>query len=114
MFFRFRYRGVCYQYTCLPFGYSLSPLTFTWCLKAALVVLMRRGLRLAWYLDKLLVMANSPEQAMHHTNKLIEYLEYVGFTINYQKSIPWPARQVIFSGLSLDTVFMRVTLSQET
>ena len=112
-YFRFRYREECYQYTRLPFGYSLSPLTFTRCLKAALVVLLRRGLRLAWYLDDLLVMANSPEQAMRHTHELIEYLEYVGFTINYQKSTPWPARQITYLGLRLDSVSMSATLSQE-
>ena len=112
-FFRFRYRGTCYQYTCLPFGYSLSPLTFTRCLKAALVVLMRRGLRLAWYLDDLLVLASSPEQAMRHTQELIEFLELVGFTINYKKSTPWPARQMTYLGLSLDSVSMRATLTAE-
>ena len=58
-YFRFRYKGVCYQYTRLPFGYCLSPRTLSPCLKAALVVLLRKGIRLAWYLDDLLVMASS-------------------------------------------------------
>ena len=73
-YFRFRFRGECYQYTRLPFGYTLSPKTFSRCLKAALVVLMRRGIRLAWYLDDLLVMASSYEQAIQHTGELMEYL----------------------------------------
>ena len=34
-FFRFSYRGQCYQYTRLPFGYRLSPVSFTRCVKAA-------------------------------------------------------------------------------
>ena len=87
-YFRFRFRGLCYQYTRLPFGYTLSPKTFSRCLKAALVVLLRKGIRLAWYLDDLLVMSSSYEQAIQHTGELMEYLEYVGFTINLKKSTP--------------------------
>ena len=81
-YFRFRFRGTCYQYTRLPFGYSLSQKTFSRCLEAALVVLLRKGIRLAWNLGDLLVMSNSYEQSIQHTGELMEYLEYVGFTID--------------------------------
>merc|ERR1712131_290449 len=100
-------------YSRLPFGYSLSPRTFSRCLKAPLVVLLRKGIRLAWYLDDLLVMSSSYDQAIQHTGELMEYLEYVGFTINLKKSTPWLACQAIFLGLHLDTVSGRATLSQE-
>ena len=76
-------------------------------------MLLRKGIRLAWYLDDLLVMASSYDQAIQHTGELMEYLEYVGFTINLKKSTPWPARQAIFLGLLLYTESGRATLSQE-
>ena len=112
-YLRFCYRGQCYQFTCLPFGYRLSPLTFTRCVKAALGVLMRKGMRLAWFLDDLLVLARSQEQAMCHTLELIEFMAYMGFTINWKKSAPWPARQATYLGLRLDTESMVATLTQE-
>ena len=112
-YLRFCYRGQCYQYTCLPFGYRLSPLTFTRCVKAALGVLLRKGMRLAWFLDDLLVLARSPEQCIHTTHELMEFMEYMGFTINWKKSAPWPSRQATYLGMALDTVSMRATLTQE-
>merc|ERR1712030_257202 len=107
MYLRFSYWDQCYQYTGLPFGYRLSPITFTRCVKAALGVLMRKGIRLAWFLDDLLVMAKSPEQCIHHTRELMVFLSYMGFTINIKKSAPWPSCQATYLGLRLDTVTMR-------
>ena len=112
-FFRFSYRGQCYQYTRLPFGYRLSPVSFTRCVKAAVSVLMRRGMRLLWYLDDLLLIAGSPEAAMHQTSVLITFLEHLGLVVNYKKSTLWPARQIVYLGIQLDTVSMRATLSVE-
>ena len=43
----------------------------------------------------------------------MDYLEYMGFTINLKKSAPWPSRQATYLGLRLDTVSMRATLTQE-
>ena len=88
----------------LPFRYRLSPITFMRCIKAALRVLICKGIRLAWFLDDLLVMAKSPELSGRHTQKLIEFVEYIGFTINYKKSAPWPACQATYLALRLDTV----------
>ena len=81
-YFRFRFGESCYQYTRLPWGYALSHQTFTRCLKAALVVLLRKGIRLAWNRGVLLVVSSSYEQSIQHTGELMEYLEYVGFTID--------------------------------
>ena len=54
-YLRFCLQGECYQYTCLPFSYSLSPITFSQCVKSALGVLLRKGLLMAWYLVSALV-----------------------------------------------------------
>ena len=99
-YFRFRFGESCYQYTRLPWGYALSHQTFTRGLKAALVVLFRKGIRLAWIRGVLLVVSSSYEQSIQHTGELMEYLEYVGFTINLKKSSPWPTRQTTFFGAS--------------
>ena len=73
---------------------------------------MHEGKRLAWFLDDLLVLAKSLEQSLSHTREFVEFLECMGFTINY-KSAPWPSCQATCLGLRLDTVSTRVTLTQE-
>ena len=112
-YLRFRFEGRSYQYNCLPFGYKLAPITFTRVVKAALGVLMRLGIRLVWYIDDLLVLADSPELCMAHTLLLMQYLQYMGFAINWKKSAPWPMRQAPYLGLRLDSALMRATLTGE-
>ena len=112
-YLRFRFEGRNYQYNCLPFGYKLAPIIFTRAVKTALGVLMRKGVRLAWYIDDLLVLAKSPELGLAHTLLLMSYLHFMGFTINWKKSAPWPMCQTSYLGLRLDSVSMKATLTQE-
>ena len=97
-----------------PGGYALSFQTFTRGLWAALVVLLRKGIRLAWIRGVLLVVSSSYELSIQHTGELMKCLEYVGFTINLRGSSPWPTSQATFLGLLLDTESGRVTLSEES
>ena len=90
-YLRFCLQGECYQYTYLPFSFSLSLITFSQCIKSALGVLLRKGLGMVWYLGDLLVLARSPELAIHDTLELMEFMQYMGFTINWKKSAPWPS-----------------------
>ena len=74
---------------------------------------LRKGLRVAWYLGDLLVLVRSPELAIEHTLELMEFMQYMGFTINWKKSAPWPLCQVTYLGLHLDAVSMPATITQE-
>ena len=76
-------------------------------------VLLRKGLRVAWYLDDQRIMAGSPELAIHHTLELMEFMKYMGFTINWKKSASWPWCQATYLGLCLDAVSMTATITQE-
>ena len=106
-------QGERYQYTCHPFGYRLSPITFSQCVKLALGVLLCKGLQVAWYPDDLLIMAVSPELAIYHTLELMEFMQYMGFNINWKKSAPWPSCQATYLGLCLDAVSMTPPITQE-
>ncbi|KAK2902582.1 hypothetical protein Q8A73_012328 [Channa argus] len=96
-FLRFSFLGVRYQYSCLPFGYSLAPRTFSKCLETGLVPLRAAGMRVA-----LLQMVD-----------LVTHLSSLGFTINWRKSSPLPAQSIIFLGVELDVPILRARLSQE-
>ena len=50
---------------------------------------------------------------MHHTRLLIEHLESLGLTIDYTKSTLWPARQIVYVGLRLDSASRSATLTVE-
>ena len=112
-YFRFSFQGQAFQYSRLPFGFKLAPRTFTKCLEAALEPLRRRGYRVYAYLDDLILLARSAEEAMKQTQEMTKHLVELGFAINWKKSAPWPAQKVSYLGLVLDTRTMRATLSED-
>ncbi|XP_019905069.2 uncharacterized protein LOC105026845 [Esox lucius] len=111
-FLRFAFQGQAYEYTRIPFGYALAPRTFTKCVEAALGPLRGQGVRVLAYLDDLLVLAHSAEQARIHTFRLVSQLTRLGFAVNWGKSAPQPCRLVVFLGLQLSTVSMRARVSE--
>ncbi|XP_059199216.1 uncharacterized protein LOC131979287 [Centropristis striata] len=112
-YLRFAFRGICYEYRVLPFGLSLSPRVFVRCTEAAIAPLRRQGIRLATYLDDWLLLAQSEQEARAHTRILMQHLVDLGFVINAEKSVLSPAQEIIFLGLSLDSVSFTARLSAE-
>ncbi|KAI3360259.1 hypothetical protein L3Q82_014572 [Scortum barcoo] len=112
-FLRFSFQGIQYQYNRLPFGYSLAPRTFSRCVETALEPLRRTGMRVLFYLDDLLLLARSKEEAAMQTMTLVVHLSNLGFAINWKKSSPLPSQQVIYLGVELNSVSMRARLSQQ-
>ncbi|XP_059205256.1 uncharacterized protein LOC131984458 [Centropristis striata] len=112
-YLRFAFQGICYEYRILPFGLSLSPRVFVQCTEAAIAPLRRQGIRLATYLDDWLLLAQSEQEARAHTRVLMQHLVDLGFVINAEKSVLSPAQEIIFLGLSLDSVSFTARLSAE-
>nr|XP_054607225.1 uncharacterized protein LOC129167121 [Nothobranchius furzeri] len=110
-FLRFAFQGVCYEYTVLPFGLSLSPRVFVRCTEAAIAPLRGRGIRLATYLDDWLLLARSREEAASNTLVVIRHLCGLGFRINWQKSALLPSQKITFLGLNLDSGAFTARLS---
>ena len=69
-------------------------------------------MRVFFYLDDLIVMARSREQAMFHTAQLILHLTKLGFAVNWKKSCPIPHQQVEYLGVFLDAGRLRATLTE--
>ncbi|XP_062286992.1 uncharacterized protein LOC133992289 [Scomber scombrus] len=112
-YLRFAFQGTCYEYRVLPFGLSLSPRVFVRCTEAAIAPLRQQGIRLATYLDDWLLLAQSRQEAMAHTRILTRHLLDLGFVINAEKSMLCPTQDIIFLGLSLDSVIFTARLSAE-
>ena len=70
-------------------------------------------MRVLFYLDDLLLIARSKEEAAFQTKKLVIHLSNLGFAINWKKSSPLPSQSVMYLGVELDSAVMRARLSQQ-
>ena len=75
--------------------------------------LRQRGVRLVIYIDDILIMADTKEKAAAHLILTLDVLEYLGFLINYDKSIVEPTQLIDFLGFLVNSVATIITLPQE-
>ena len=113
IFSRFWWKGVLYQFTCLPFGLSPSARLFTKTLKPVIAFLRSVGIRLLIFLDDILIMADSLERAAEHTEIVIRVLESSGFVIKKRKSILKPTQTILFLGFIVNSLKMLLLLPEE-
>ena len=110
---RFRVEGLCYQFTCLPFGLSCAPWTFTKVMKPLITLLRSWGIRIIIYLDDMLILAKTREEASQHLEVLLFLLEALGFIVNREKSHLNPAQTLEFLGLLVDSQGLQLKLPGE-
>ena len=65
-YLRFFWKGVLYEYVCLPFGLCSAPRVFTKILKPIIRRLRAMGIRFIIYLYDMLIMGESPEEVQRH------------------------------------------------
>ena len=97
-----------YQFTCLPFGLSSAPWVFTKTLKPVATLLRELGVRLVIYIDDILVVAESQEEARDHTLGLIYLLECLGFVVHPEKTVTTPTQEIEFLGMVVDSRSMEL------
>ncbi|CAB5309055.1 unnamed protein product [Rhizophagus irregularis] len=72
-----------------------------------------RGIRVVAYLDDLLIMAESKEEALEKAKWLINQLQIHGFTINEKKSCLIPCQRIDFLGFQIDSKSMSLKLPRQ-
>lgn len=102
-FLRFMVRGLCYRFTCLQFDLSCAPWTFTKVMKPLVTLLRSWGVRIIIYIEDILILAETREEANQHMEVLLFLLEALGFIINQEKSYLNPAQELEFLGLLVDS-----------
>lgn len=75
--------------------------------------LRRLGLRMVIYLDDILVLNKTREDAVLNGIKVREILESLGFMMNFKKSIFTPVQVIEFLGFKIDSMTMKIFLPQE-
>ena len=112
IFFRFLWDEKLYEFTCLPFGYSLAPRVFTKVLKPVMATLHCQGIRTITFIDDTLVIASSAEECFNNISTSTNLLENLGFQVNYDKSVLTPSQSISYLGFIIDTVTGTLSLPE--
>ena len=71
------------------------------------------GIYYVRYMDDFLILARSFQEAVTHTEKVIQLLQKLGFHINWKKSSPQPSRRLEYLGVIIDLAEMSFSLPEE-
>ena len=97
----FYFNGDYFKWTVLPFGHCASPFFFAKTLRPVISYLRSIGIRTVVYVDDFIVLA--PKHLIReHCDKVIDTLEKLGFTINYEKSSLEPSQKTVYLGHLID------------
>lgn len=111
--FRFRWHNACYQFTCLPQGFSPAPRIFTKLLKPVLAHLRSRGIQVICYIDDCIFVGQCPVQLRRDVVYALHLFDSLGLTVHPQKSVTDPVQQIEFLGFQLDSVTMNIMLTDK-
>ena len=112
-YLRFMLDKESYQFTCLPFGLSCAPRTFIRVMKPVMILLRSWGVRIIIYIDDMLILAETSEQASQHLETLLGILQSLGFIINQEKSLFTPTQEIEFLSLVTNSQSMELSLPGE-
>ena len=112
-FFRFRFKGKLMQFTCLAFGFSKSPYIFTKVLKPVMAYLRALGLYSVIYLDDILCIGSSVENCKFNLEYTVNFLQWLGFVVNFKKCNLVPSWKCKFLGFNLDTYDLSLRLPED-
>ena len=111
----FIWRGVLYQFACLPFSLSSSGRIFTKAMKPVIAFLRAMGIKILIFLDDILIMESSHELAMQHTDLVIQVLTSLGFVINFPKSILIPSKVLLYNlGFQVNSDLMKLFCQEKS
>lgn len=112
-YFSFNWKGIIYQYTCLPFGIAFAPRLFTKLLKPVYASLRKLGHKSVGYIDDSLLCGESENECTENIKATISQFSKLGFVIHKNKSILIPTKEIIFLGNIINSETMTVSLPQE-
>ena len=99
-FLRFKWSDQTYEFTCLPFGYSLAPGVFTKVLQPVISHLRENSYRVVIFLDDILFIGSSVEECLSKLSFL-------------RDSQLFPVTRIVYLGFIIDTVSMTLSLPDE-
>ena len=110
----FEWRNRCYAFHDLSFGLNNAPRVFTKLIKPIAAHLQKRGIRIIVYLDDFLILGSSIKESKANTQLKLDLLQWLGFTIIWEKSMLVPTQSLTFLGLSIDSQSMPLSFSKRS
>ncbi|XP_050292960.1 uncharacterized protein LOC126733621 isoform X1 [Anthonomus grandis grandis] len=112
-YLRFKFRNVMYEFNSLPFGLSVAPFIFTKIMKQVAGFLRKLNILLIFYLDDILLLADSKSQCIKNIKTTTQLLENLGFIININKSVLQPEQTINFFGFSFNSASLKISLPEK-
>jgi hypothetical protein len=102
-YLKIRWRNQLYEFRALPLGIAAAPRIYNAVMGAAVNYLRKCGVRMAFFVDDILVMGRSKVETEVMGRMVREELENWGFVVNQKKSMEEAKRKVEYLGIALDT-----------
>lgn len=102
MFCLFRLDGVVYQWLVLPQGLKSAPRDFSYIVRSILKILRKQGIRCAFYIDDIKVLARSRAEALRLQKHVMNIFYQLGFRVSLKKSLLSPGQLVAHLGFVFD------------
>ncbi|CAI7890632.1 unnamed protein product [Closterium sp. NIES-54] len=112
-FLGFHFEGTDYFFKSLPFGLATAPFLFTQLIKQLARKWRAQGIRVIPYVDDILFLCDSEQDARLKSGAIIRDLKESGLVINAKKSHLAATQRLHFLGMELDTASGRFTIGQE-
>lgn len=105
----FNWKGIIYQYTCLPFGIAFAPRLFTKLLKPVYASLRKLGHKSVGYIDDSLLCGESLNECTENIQATMSLFSKLGFVIHKNKSVLLPTKEIIFLANIINSETMTVS-----
>ena len=109
-YFRFLFDSKKYQFTCLPMGLATGPRDFTKIMKMLFKILREKGHQNTFYIDDSFLIHNTFEGCLKNVVDTVNTSRDAGFTINPEKSVFTPKKELTYLGFVLNSDKMTVRL----
>ena len=100
---KFRILGKDYRFKSAPFGISIIPFIWTTLFGKAIKELRRRGIRISFYMDDVIILARSKEECASQANSAMDLFQQLGIRTNLEKSVLTPTKKIKHLGFIIDT-----------
>lgn len=110
--FTFSFAGVLWQFICMAFGLGPAPRICTQLLAVLGFALTRAGINHSRYLDDILLISRTREEAFQHLRTACEIIASLGLVVNASKTV-LPTQVITFLGVEINSLTCSVACTPE-
>ena len=112
-YFSFSVNNVRYKYLAMPFGLTTAPYLFTKFTDPIWKFLREHfSMIIVAYLDDILIIDKTKELVQIQVSRTLNFLRFLGFKLNLEKSQLIPSRQFVYLGVKFDTETLCISNSE--